>query len=109
MTGAVVLRGCEPAGPATTIQSGLCAGRDEIADGGIARDIYVARVHDPLHDLEARIADLDEAAAARLADANESLETALDGHADITMALDGLVDEVRRAAEVVGEPDPGPC
>ena len=110
-TALALLRGCGPAASsAATIVDGLCDGRAELREGGVARDIYVERVHEPIHDLEDRARAEDEVAAARLAEANEWLETALDGHADdIDGALAAVIIEVGRTAAALSEGEPGGC
>ena len=94
---------------AAAIVTGLCGGLDEIAEGGVARDIYVDRVHKPIHALEARVVRgaLDPLP---LRETNEWLETSLDGHTgDVPGAIRATVAEVRRAAIALEEPDPGGC
>ena len=110
LTALLVIRGCETDGSTpAAIVSGLCDGLDEIEDGGVARDIYVERVHDPIHALEGRLRkqDIDVEPLTR---ANEWLETSLDGHTDdIPGAIRATATEVRRAAVALKVADPGGC
>lgn len=110
LTAFLVMRGCKPdTSTPVAIVNGLCDGLAEIEDGGVARDIYVDRVHEPIHKLEHRLRqrDIDVEPLSR---ANEWLETSLDGHTgDIPGALRATADEVRRSAIALDDRDPGGC
>ena len=110
LTIALIMRGCEPdRSTPGAIVHGLCDGLAEIEDGGVARDIYVDRVHQPIHDLEERLRAR-EIDPAPLTQANEWLETSLDGHTDdIPGAIRATSDAVRRSALALDEKDPGGC
>lgn len=110
VTAFLILRGCETDGSTpAAIVSGLCDGLDEIEDGGVARDIYVERVHEPIHALEGRLREKD-IDVEPLAKANEWLETSLDGHTDdVAGAIRATTTEVRRSAVALDVADPGRC
>ena len=106
----LILRGCETDGSTpAAIVSGLCDGLAEIEDGGVARDIYVERVHQHIHALEGRLREKDINAES-LTRANEWLETSLDGHTDdIPGAIRATANEVRRSSVALDDGDPGGC
>jgi hypothetical protein len=105
----------EATSPAARTHAGLCTALALADDDDVsgARAAFYDRSHDGLHELAATATDVDPAAAARLLEAKQRVESLLDGgaptRADLTSALGGLADATARAAEDVGEPDVKGC
>lgn len=88
-------------------QAGQAASRGDAAG---ARAVFFDRSHQPLHELAAAAQERDRAAAARLLEAKERVESGLEKPSP-TLAddLDTLAVVTGRAMAVAGGGDPGPC
>lgn len=88
-------------------QAGKAANRGDVAG---ARAAFFDRSHQPLHELAAVAQERDRAAAARLLEGKERVESGLEKAAP-TLAddLDTLAVVTGRAMAVAGGRDPGPC
>jgi hypothetical protein len=78
----IFLAGCGSGSdePYLAAGSGLCdaAMKVETGDAAGAETVFYDTVHQPLHDLAAEVSEVDRAAAARLLEAKEAVESDLD-------------------------------
>lgn len=101
------------AGPSfESARNGVCQAAESASHGDPAgaRATFFDRSHQPLHELAAAAQERDRAAAARLLEAKERVETGLE-KASSTLAedLDNLAVAAGRALAAAGSSDPGPC
>ena len=93
-------------------RDGLCQAGEAASDGDAAqaRAAFFDRSHQPLHELAAVAQEGDRAAAARLLEAKQRVESGLE-KASSTLAddLDTLAVVTGKAMAVAGGRDPGPC
>lgn len=92
--------------------SGVCdaALRARAGDANSARDIFLARSHQVLHDLAAAASETDRGEAARLLEAKFAVETSIErGDPALADALAILGSATGRALAATGSADPGPC
>jgi hypothetical protein len=101
------LAGCGSGGddPYLAAGSGLCeaAMKAEIGDAAGAETVFYDTVHQPLHDLAAEVSEANRAVAARLLEAKEAVESALDtGQPDTADAWQTLVVATDEALVATG-------
>ena len=93
-------------------RDGVCRAGEAARQGDPvgARAAFFDRSHQPLHELAAVTQERDRAAAARLLEAKERVESGLE-KASPTLAddLDTLAVVTGRAMAAAGSRDPGPC
>ena len=113
--GAFVLNSVKGEGegdPYHRAHAAVCTARQSAARGDRigARDRFFAEAHQQLHELAATTARTDRPAAARLLEAKEAVETALE-HASPTIPQDlgRLADTMRAALTATGREAPAPC
>ncbi len=97
--------------PYSPAAAGLCEATAETqaGNGDEARRLFYDIVHQPLHDLAAEIAQVDRTLAARLLEAKESVEFALDNdRAALAESFQVLVGAADAAMAATGH-NPVPC
>jgi hypothetical protein len=85
------------------VVAALCEVRDQaLHDADMAKEIFLDRAHDWLHDLAREVAGIDRSAAARLLEAKQAVEADLERPSSSALAKDlkALVASTRRALEV---------
>jgi hypothetical protein len=90
------------AGSLGNVVVALCEARAE-ADPAASEEIFYDRVHARLHDLARATEEVDRAAAARLLEAKEAVESDLAGEnstPDLKRDIEELIGSARRALEV---------
>lgn len=89
----------------------VCAARDAAASGRDpqATRLFLDRAHGPLHDLAADAAEVDRAAAGRLLEAKNAVETVIEERRPLAAPLDDRADETLGALRTLGEQDAEPC
>lgn len=102
-----------PPGPSfASARDGVCQAADAASHGNPAgaRTAFFDRAHQPLHELAAAAQESDRAAAARLLEAKERVETGLEKSSPTLGAdLDVLAVTTGQAMAAAGSRDPGPC
>ncbi len=99
-------------GSFVTARDGVCAAAGQVRQHDVsgARVVFFDRVHQPLHGLATLSARSDRAAAARLLEAKQQVESGFDdGAPSLAQDLDALAGATRSAIVASGLPDPGPC
>lgn len=100
----------ERAGPYESLYQALCVTRARAPQPDAAGEIFFDRVDQPIHELAAVAAQEDRAAAARLLEAKQVVESAIAGDGGgLADGLDRLLDATRRAIVATGQPEPQPC
>ena len=105
-------RADEPGGRYGRAYAGLCLTRSAARSGDVdaARDAFFDQVHQPLHELAAETGARDRAASARLLEAKEAVEAALNqASATLASELDRLLATAGAAMGAVGYAHPPPC
>lgn len=110
LTVAACSGGSDTADPYSLALSGLCEVSTAAESGDIAgaEELFYDIVHRPLHDLAAETTEADRAVAARLLEAKEAVESAIDTQSDLIDAVRTLIAATGEALAATGH-DPLPC